>query len=92
MFGIGLLLFLVFLQAAVSFVGARRFAGRGLGLTLLPALAVPAAILLLAITLSLEAGGFSEGLARATPILAAVLLVLLVIGSIAAVVAQRTRQ
>jgi hypothetical protein len=89
MASIGILLILVILQAGVSFAGARRFAGRGAGIALLPALAVPTAILALAIGLSLGPDGLSEGFARAALFFAAALVILLVIGSIAAVIAIR---
>jgi hypothetical protein len=92
MAGIGLLLLLVLLQIVVSFAGARRYVGRGPGFVLLSALAVPAVLVMLATVLMLEAGGFSESFAQATPIFAAVFLVLLLIGSIAAWVGQRQRK
>jgi hypothetical protein len=91
MSGIGLLLALVIGQIAASFVGARRLAGRGLGVALLPVLAIPLAIVALATGLAFESGGFSEGFARAAPLFAAVLMVLLVVGLIAAAVAFRRR-
>jgi hypothetical protein len=84
---IGILFIVVILQIGVSFAGARRFAGRGLGIALLPALAVPTAILALTIGLALGPDGLSEGFARAAVFLAAALIVLLVIGLIAAAIA-----